>query len=81
MLAAQSGRAESELVREGLDLALEGASVTDENWRERLSEVLASLDGTSFDAAIVKRMRRNKAEQAAKWRKRLERTRKALSGE
>ena len=73
--AAKSGRAEAELVREGLELALGGAVTLEDNWRERMKEVIASSD---FDETFAEGIERNKKAQAALWRKRLARTRKAL---
>ena len=75
--AAQSGRAEADLVREGLDLALGDAATTDDNWRERMKQVLGNVD---FDDEFAARMKQNKQEQADLWSKRLVRTRKALRG-
>ena len=73
--AAAEGTTEAELVRKGIDLALDQANSDPEGWRERLLAVLENMEPmTDF----ADRVEANRKAQAALWKKRLARNRKLL---
>lgn len=71
--ALETGLAESEIIRSALDREV-GVADPEDDWRERLVKLVGSID----DSGFADRMAENKKAQAEAWRKRLERTRKAL---
>ena len=69
----ETGLAQSEIIRGALDREA-GTSEPEDNWRERLSALVGSIK----DEGFAERIAENKKTQAESWRRRLERTRKAL---
>ena len=75
--ASELGVTEAEIVRDGIDKALQEGSGNDQGWRERL---LKLLDEQPLGEDFAERVRENKKVQAELWRRRLERTRKLMAG-
>ena len=73
--ASETGMAEAEIVRRGIDLALAIGQPADADWRAALGEFVREA-GEFEDLAT--RVRANRRAQADKWRKRLSSTRRKL---
>lgn len=74
--AGETGMAEAEIVRRGIDLALSNVQPADADWRSELDEFVREA-GEFEDLAA--RVQANKRGQADKWRKRLAGTRRKLA--
>ncbi len=77
--AVETGLPETELVRRGIELALTAEQNDPDDWRDGLKRFLA--EGEPLGQDFAERMRGLKRADAAAWRKRLARTRRALNGE
>lgn len=75
--AAEAGVTEAEIVRQGVEMALEIRASRDQDWRRQLKQ---ALQAGALDEGFAERVRENKRTQAEAWRKRLERTRRLLAG-
>jgi hypothetical protein len=76
--AAQTGAAEADIVRRGLELALSTEQGSQDDWRAQLGR---ALEAGALDEQFAERVRENKRVQTEAWRKRLERTRRLLAGD
>ncbi len=74
-LAAARGVSEAELIRSGVALVLEQGATATADWRTNFRDVLAKL---GKHEALARRIEKNKADQAKRWAKRLDETRKQL---
>ena len=74
--AAATGVPESEVVRQGIELALQAEPATGEDWKARLVEL---MKGDPLDETFAARVGQGKNEQAKAGRRRLTRTRRLLA--
>lgn len=74
--ATAAGVPEADIVRQGVELALETRENQSRDWREKLEQF---LQGEPLDAAFEERMRDNKRVQREAWRKRLQGNRRLLA--
>lgn len=73
--AQETGRAESEIIREALDRQA-GLEPIGDDWREHLMRFVGPIRDDDFGVRVAE----NKKAQADAWHRRLGRTRKALEG-
>ena len=71
--AAAAGIAESELVRAGIELALDQRAAAASDWRARMKTFLDNFEPIE---GLAERCAENKKLQSELWRKRIERNRK-----
>jgi hypothetical protein len=76
--AAQTGTAEADIVRRGIEMALSAELASQDDWRAQLGR---ALEAGALDEPFAERVRENKRVQGEAWRKRLERTRRLLAGD
>jgi hypothetical protein len=74
--AAETGIPETEVVRHGIELALQAESEPGQDWRARLEKLLAE---EPLGEEFAERMRQSKQTDAKAWRRRMARTRRLLA--
>lgn len=76
--AAAAGVPEADIVRQGVDLALETRECGTRDWRDNFRQF---LNGSPLDEGFETRVRENKQAQREAWRKRLLGTKRQLAND
>ncbi len=76
--ATAAGVPEADIVRQGIELALDLPADPEQDWRERFKQV---MQDEPISEAFAERIRENKRFQREAWRKRLARNRRLMAGD